>query len=126
MKLVEYKEEYGEIKFPDGFEEKLLGKSIEEQAALYRINENVTISSYSYGELDGSNSVDCCFRPDEYQGCKALVVKDGTVVGVMLRSYNGSEVCCLPYQERVCTASLSEDDGTGSWEREDYAWLTCL
>ncbi len=30
MDIVEYKEEFGEFKFPEGFAEKLVGKSIEE------------------------------------------------------------------------------------------------
>lgn len=35
MKTVEYKEEYGKIEFPEGFEEKLRGKSLEEQSEMY-------------------------------------------------------------------------------------------
>ena len=35
MKTIAYEEKFGEIGFPEGFEEKLRGKSLEEQSEMY-------------------------------------------------------------------------------------------
>ena len=40
MKIVNYEEKYGEIRFPEGFAEKLEGKEPEEQMKHFRITKN--------------------------------------------------------------------------------------
>ena len=55
MKTIEYKTEFGQIIFPDGFEQKLSGRNLEEQMDCYRITIETTISEYSYGKLDSKD-----------------------------------------------------------------------
>ncbi len=127
MKTVAYLEEYGEIRFPEGFAEKLAGKTPEEQMEYYRITENCTYARTAYGEPLSERAFDSLCRLDEFKLCTALIVKEGLVVGVMIRDwyYADCEHSCLPY-ESVCTYSASDNEGSGTKEREDYAWLICL
>ncbi len=52
MKIVPYEEKFGEINFPAGFEEKLQGKTLEEQMECYRITDSMILSHTAYGKLD--------------------------------------------------------------------------
>ncbi len=126
MDIVEYKEEFGEFKFPEGFAEKLVGKSIEEQMEFFRITESVSLAKSSYGNVNSERINDYSFKLDEYSDCKGLVVKAGVIVGVMMYSWFDSKpVCCFPYKG-VCTYYACDEDGAGCDEREDYAFLICI
>ena len=41
MKIIDYKEEFGEVVYPEGFREQLIGKSIEEQADCFCISGQI-------------------------------------------------------------------------------------
>ena len=128
MNIVAYEDWMGEIAFPEGFGEKLAGKSFEEQMACYRITESRTLARSSYGELDKECVDKASFALEEYDEFRGLVVKDGIVVGVLIKAW-GSEkneaVPCLPYG-RVCTYYASDNDGAGYNDRTDYAYLICV
>lgn len=59
--------------------------------------------------------------------CTGLVVKDGLLVGVLIRSYWRflGDCVCLPYGQ-VCTYYASDNEGSGTNDREDYAYLICV
>lgn len=127
MKTVAYEEKFGEINFPAGFEEKLRGKTLEEQMECYRITNSVALSRTSYGELDDQQIRERTHSLTEDRDCTGLVVKDGLLVGVLIRScwkFLGDAVC-LPYG-RVCTYYASDNEGSGTNDREDYACLICV
>lgn len=95
MKTIAYEEKFGEIKFPAGFEEKLRGKSLEEQMDCYRITNSITLSSTSYGELDKQQLRERTRSLEEDKDCTGLVVKDGLLVGVLIRPFWGGKTGCV-------------------------------
>ncbi|HAE52093.1 MAG TPA: hypothetical protein DCG30_02415 [Ruminococcus sp.] len=125
MKTIEYKTEFGEIIFPDGFEQKLSGRSLEEQMDFYRITMVTTIKKYSYGELDSKNERKKTVKLKECDDFRGLVVKDGIIVGVIFKSMIGEDKVCLPGQ-KMMTYWSSGGDGTGSTDRDDTCCLICV
>ena len=120
LKIVEYKPEYGTIDFPQGFADKLAGKTIEEQKAFFRVYEKTEFREREYGELISAWSAEQTYEIDKCSDCIGLVVKDGLLVGVLFKFK-----ACLPGQT-VCVYSGSDDDGPGSSSRDDYATLICV
>ena len=128
MNIVDYEDWMGEIAFPEGFDEKLTGRSFEEQMACYRITESRTLARTSYGELERERVDKASYALEEYDDFRGLVVKDGLVVGVLLHAWSSEKnegVPCLPYK-RVCTYYASDNDGAGYNDRTDYAYLICV
>lgn len=125
MKTIEYKTEFGQIIFPDGFEQKLSGRNLEEQMDCYRITIETTISEYSYGELDSKDVMEETVKFEECDDFRGLVVKDGIIVGIILKSLFGEDKVCLPGQ-KMTTYWSSDDDGVGSTDRDDTCCLICV
>ena len=78
LEIIDYKEEYGEIVYPEGFKEQLIGKTIEEQADCFCISGQTTFRNTGWSE-----------RTSEYKGRLSenpnitVVVKDGLIAGVV-------------------------------------------
>ena len=125
MKTIEYKTEFGQIIFPDGFEQKLSGRNLEEQMDCYRITIDTTISEYSYGKLDSKDVMEETVKFEECDDFRGLVVKDGIIVGIILKSLFGEDKVCLPGQ-KMTTYWSSDDDGVGSTDRDDTCCLICV
>ncbi len=125
MKTIEYTTEFGQIIFPDGFEQKLSGRNLEEQMDCYRITIETTISEYSYGELDSKDVMEETVKFEECDDFRGLVVKDGIIVGIILKSLFGEDKVCLPGQ-KMTTYWSSDDDGVGSTDRDDTCCLICV
>lgn len=122
MRIINYEETFGEIKFPEGFEELLTNLTIEEQMEYYRTTDYSYYSmtdwrnrtwSAGYRQLEGNPYV------------SALIVKDGLLVGVMMLNDCKREVPCLA-EERVCTYYDCDNNGAGYKERIDYTYLVCV
>ena len=95
----------------------LAGKTLLEQAAHFSVSCDVNITSYAYGEEEGSS---CRQSGEPLAKCKQvekLILQDGVIVGVVIDGVYVTE------GETFCTYSASEDDGSGSRSREDYATL---
>ena len=125
MKTIEYKTEFGQIIFPDGFEQKLSGRNLEEQMDCYRITIETTISEYSYGKLDSKDVMEETVKFEECDDFRGLVVKDGIIVGIILKSLFGEDKVCLPGQ-KMTTYWSSDDDGVGTTDRDDTCCLICV
>ena len=125
MKTIEYTTEFGQIIFPDGFEQKLSGRNLEEQMDCYRITIETTICEYSYGELDSKDVMEETVKFEECDDFRGLVVKDGIIVGIILKSLFGEDKVCLPGQ-KMTTYWSSDDDGVGSTDRDDTCCLICV
>ena len=125
MKTIEYKTEFGQIIFPDGFEQKLSGRNLEEQMDCYRITIETTISEYSYGKLDSKDVMEETVKFEECDDFRGLVVKDGIIVGIILKSLFGEDKVCLPGQ-KMTTYWSSDDDVVGSTDRDDTCCLICV
>ena len=124
--IIEYKEDYGKIAFPEGFSEKLRGKSLEEQMEYYRITQSASLASTAYGEVTSEQKRSRTWKLDAYPEWTGLVVKEGMIVGVLIREYfSQRDTVCLPYQS-VCTYYASDNEGSGTEDREDRAFLICV
>lgn len=130
------KEEYiqalrREFTWPEGFLDQLQGKSLEEQMRCYRIVETSYHSRIAYGEITRENSHRFGSALENYSGLKALVVEDGILLGVCIKAWGASDfsypwgVAAFPYQD-ICTYYASDDNGAGSNDREDNAYLCCV
>lgn len=125
MREEEYRQEFGEVVFPEGFEEKMKGKSIEEQMEFFRIKETCKREETSYGEVDSSATWDRYYRLNEYRMLIGIIVKDGILVGVRMDGFWKKNVPLLP-NEGVLTYYASDDEGTETSDREDFARLICM
>ncbi len=131
MKTEKYQLKFGEINFPEGFEEKLKGKTLEEQMKFYRITASSRTADIPYGKLDAETIEESCYSLSEYKAITGLIELDGILVGVRIHSWwdrvmmHEEDTSVLPYQ-RVCTYYASDNDGSGYKEREDYAYLICV
>ena len=117
-----------ECSWPEGFLEHLKGKTIEEQMAYYRIVETTCQSRTAYGEITKENRHTFGCALDEYEGLNALIVEDGVLLGVRIASAwdrYGWGAAALPYRD-VCTYYASDNNGSGTNDREDYAHLCCV
>ena len=128
MNVVDYEAWMGNVTLPEGFEEQLAGKTPEEQMAHYRITESRTLASIAYGEVERERVYKASYALDDFDRFRGLVVKDGIVVGVLIKAWSSEKnesVPCLPYG-RVCTYYASDNEGSGYNDRIDYAYLICV
>lgn len=127
MEIINYEEKFGEINFPDGFEEKLEGKELEEQMEYFRITEQRLYARTAYGQIEKEDLYQNSYALEEYHKCKGIVVKDKKIVGVLIESWweEHQPVVCLPYK-KVCVYYASDNEGSGTNDREDYAYLICV
>ena len=116
---------FPEVRFPEGFLDKLKEKTLEEQMQFYRIRVDSSVSDSSYGELDSERSWKTVYELENCRDLRELVEKDGLLAGVVLLSWRGKEEVCLPGHS-VRVSSTVEDDGTGSSSRNDDAYLICV
>ncbi|MBE6038426.1 MAG: hypothetical protein E7218_04405 [Anaerofustis stercorihominis] len=117
-----------ECRWPEGFLEKLKGKSLEEQMKYYRIVETVHTGRTAYGEITKENYNNYGYALEDYNELTALIVDDGVLIGVMIKSAwrrEGYGTVALPYDD-ICTYYASDNNGSGYSEREDYAHLCCV
>lgn len=121
---VEYKPEYGVVNFPDGFEKKLEGKSLEQQMEHYAISESRVMLKTAYGEITNEDVRKYCTRLSECKDVLKLIVRDRQLVGVVYKGYYGTGHL-LPYNS-ICTYYACDNEGSGNNEREDYAYLLCV
>ena len=124
MKTIDYDSSFGTIQFPDGFVEKLNGKTIEEQMQFFRIAMTDTYSQSSYGEVTNERILKNTYSL-AYSRCKGIIVKDGIIVGVLITDFTDREVPRLPYHA-VTTYYASDNDGAGYKERRDRVQLICV
>ncbi len=118
-----------EFTWPEGFLEKLKNKPLEEQMGYYRIVETEHYSRTAYGEITKENCHQFGYALEDYPGLKALVVDDGVLLGACIKPFNSYGypwgVPAFPYHD-ICTYYASDNNGSGSKDREDYAHLCCV
>ncbi len=115
-----------ELSWPEGFLESLAGKPLEEQMQAYRIVEDEVHSRTAYGEITKENQNRYGYALDQYSGLLSLIVEDGILLGVRIEAFASLDgAVAFPYQT-VCTYYASDDNGSGSNDREDNAHLCCV
>lgn len=121
-KIVPYEEHFGPFTFPEGFEETLRGRSIEEQMQRYRVTMATSYANSGWRERTAGTWY---VGLDEVSDVRALIVKDELLVGIMLKDCAGREVPCFADQ-RVCTDYDEENNGAGYKTRSEYVYLLCV
>lgn len=131
MKCIELTKQYEkinwpeEIDWPEGFEERLKGKSLAEQMSCYAISEDSALTSQSYGETDWEKYSKHLIPLNKYNGIYKLLVKNEMMIGLIIKTNLYGLYALFPYQS-VCTYYSSDNDGCGSRSREDTATLVCV
>ncbi|MBQ6933349.1 MAG: hypothetical protein IJN37_03055 [Clostridia bacterium] len=120
MKIIDYKEEFGEVVYPEGFKEQLIGKSIEEQADCFCISGQISFRNTGWGERTSEYKGRLSEKPDI-----TVVVKDGLIAGVVAKDDNGCE-CFIGPERGICTYYAEENNGAGYKTRADYLHLVCV
>ena len=121
----EWYDKHQHIEYPEGFRERLLGKTIEAQMKCFAVVENTEVSRSSYGETDSSRAYRRAKRlPDLYE-FRGLIVEDSIIEGIIVQGAWGRDIPMGPY-DTVCTYYASDDNGSGSKDREDTVTLICL
>ncbi len=106
----------------------LKGKTLEDQMDYYRIVETHYHSRTAYGEITKSNMHNFGCALKDYKGLNALIVEDGVIIGVCIDAfacYTSLGKPAFPYRN-ICTYYASDDNGSGSNDREDYAHLALV
>lgn len=122
MKVVNYEERFGAVNFPEGFEELLQNRTIEEQMAYYR---TTCVSTYAMTDWKERTYRGWAIPLERDRDVTALIVRDGILVGVMMLNDDNIEVPCLA-EEQVCTYYASDNNGAGYKERIEYTYLICI
>ena len=117
-------EEHQKIEYPEGFRERLEGKSVEEQMKLFALVENTEVSRSSYGEVDSTRAYRWARRLEKTGEFRGLVVEDGIIEGVLIKTM--WRVTPMGPYDTVTTYYASDDDGAGRNDREDTLTLICL
>ena len=121
MDIIKYEGNPEDIQWPEGFREKLEGKTIQEQLEYYRVTYFSKYSRSSYGEITHEDVRKYMYRLEDRKEVLALVEMDGLVVGARIQGYWSSQIC-LPYKG-VVTYYASDNEGSGYKEREDVMYL---
>lgn len=125
FEIVEYEEGFGEYSINEKLFEELKGQPIEEQIEYFDVEEETVIEKYSYGRSNGSSVSDKKMKPWECSDVKGVVVKNGIIIGLWVRSWNSSKQP-LFINKTVQTYTACDDDGPGSTSREDYVTLFAI
>jgi hypothetical protein len=120
---VKYTPEMGAYEFPEGFRELLVGKSIEEQCALYRVTGWANLAK---NEEWQSRDPKAWYTPIEEEGeFRGLILEGDLVVGILLSDDTCHPTPCFP-GEGVCTWDASDNNGAGYKTRVEYRYLACV
>lgn len=120
----EYVQAHATAEYPEGFLECLTGKTIEEQAKLFAVVENVSLSKDYYGETENIRHYKNSIPLDKFYEFNALIVEDGLIHGILIKTPWGLAPLA-PYETRT-TYYADDNNGSGSSCREDTATLICL
>lgn len=118
-------EMFPNVGFPEGFREKLLGKTIEEQMESFRITLSDELAQMPYTEITGEVIADAACLLKELSGFEGLVVDDGLIVGALIRGWGDALQACPPYGG-VYTSIGYNEDGSRARDKDECAYLICV
>lgn len=124
MNYVEYDGKlHGKLTYPEGFEQKLEGLSIEEQINYFRIGNGIYRNEPIAKRRTSKYMMNV--RIDSVSDVKAAIIHKGKIAGIMVEDCYGGIVPCLPEQGFVFTDE-SEQDGSGYKNHTLYLYLICV
>lgn len=119
MTFVPYEEKMGEYTLPEGLKERFSSLSPEEQLPYFYTSEYRCFENSGWSSRTEGGALTPAAKSPEV---KALIVRDGVVVGCMMKNeYGGNTVCFI--NQCVCTYSTEENNGAGYKYRDDYTYF---
>lgn len=100
----------------------LSGKTVAQQTEYFYVTESHRFYSTAYGEITKEDLHKYAKKLCDYDGIRALLIKDGIIVGAKIDAMWSGEGK-LFRKKSVCTYYASDNEGSGTKEREDYAYL---
>lgn len=132
MEIMQYQDSFGAIRWQEGFEQELAGRSVEEQMRCYALTEHSLLTDVPYSELEEKIREHVYYRIGTHAVYDSwtAIVKDGLVVGVAYNDYGEygriiGKKPLMPYRGYVYD-STSDNNGSGYKERDWYKYLVCL
>lgn len=116
-----YCEQIDNYNIDESIAEILKGKTIEKQMEYYFVTESVRLYETSYGEITKERLNEKAVQLSEYDGVIKLLLKDDILVGATVKGYFKEGNLLL--DRCVCTYYASDNEGSGTKDREDYAYL---
>lgn len=117
----QYNPENNEYIVNDKMLETLSGKTIEQQMEYFYVTESYRFYSTAYGEITKDDIRQNAVKLSDYKGVKKLLLKNRILIGAKIEGYWGDDIL-LP-EKPVCTYYASDNEGSGTKDREDYAYL---
>lgn len=99
----------------------LKGKTIEKQMDYYFVTESVRLYETAYGQITKERLNEKAVNLSEYDGVIKLLLKADILVGATVKGYFKEGNLLL--DRCVCTYYASDNEGSGTKDREDYAYL---
>lgn len=132
--VFEYSPSFGEVIWPEGFEEELRGKSIEEQVHCYAWYKHVNFGLCDHKERE-QWFIERPWMLSSVEPVKQsrVIVRDGLVVGIVIAwgafdehgNWGTQYEYVLPFKG-YCYDSTSDNNGAGYKESDWYKYLFCL
>ncbi len=97
------------------------GKTIEQQMEHFYVTSSYKFYSTAYGEITKEDVKKYSVKLSEYNGVKNLLLKDKILIGATIKSWCDEGDLLL--NNPVCTYYTSDNEGSGTKERDDYAYL---
>ena len=116
-----YCEQIEDYYIDESIVEILKGKTIEKQMDYYFVTKSVRLYESSYGEITKEKLNEKAVHLSEYEGVIKLLLKSDILVGAVVKGYfkDGN----LLLDRCVCTYYASDNEGSGTKDREDYVYL---
>ncbi|MCD8106271.1 MAG: hypothetical protein LUF35_15070 [Lachnospiraceae bacterium] len=99
----------------------LSGKTIEQQMEFYYVTESYNFYSTAYGEVTKEDLREHSVKLCDYKRVQSLLLNGNILIGAKIRAWWGDGIL-LP-DKCVCTYYASDNEGSGTKDREDYAYL---
>lgn len=99
----------------------LEGKTVQQQMEHYYVTKSARLYSTAYGDITKDELREKAVKLCDYDGVIQLLLKGEILVGAKIKGC-WRESILLP-EKRVCTYYACDNEGSGTKEREDYAYL---
>ena len=101
--------------------EVLSGKTVEEQLEHYYVTESHRFYSTAYGDVTKDDLRRHSISLADYCELISLLFKGDILIGAVIKADSGKGFLLREYP--VCTYYACDNEGSGTKEREDYAYL---
>ena len=118
---VKYSKKYGEILLSEQIRTILSQETVEKQMEHFIVAESQHYYKTAYGENSNEKLLKCSAPLLEYSNLIQLILYEKIIVGAIIKTSFGNEP--LLFGKPICVYSASDNEGSGTNERDDYAYL---